>query len=261
MTVHGRIRRAQGFTWILDPKDRLQSRILRIGAHEGEETSILPDLVHEGNVVFDIGANIGYYTLLLSRLVGTGGQVHALEPLSLSYERLVWHVRNNGRTNVTTHRLAAGNTRCTMNVALPTWTGEINWGGFHLFDDCNGNSADGEIIDVVRIDDLVSELRLGPVAFIKIDAEGYEPYILEGAMKTITKFSPAMIVEVLGKNLARAGSDVKSLIEMLRGFGYNVQRLKKHSAEMHEVTERDLEAPVHFNAICTRAIAGSGLPR
>ena len=251
MSVSGQIKQALGFTWILDVNDRLQKRILEAGIHERAETEVLPQFVPEGGVALDIGANIGYYTLLLSKMVGPRGHVHALEPLDLNYEKLVWHVRNNSLTNVTTHKCAAGDTPSLRRVQFSLPSGPVNLGGFHLFGrDCR-QGENGVEITTVRIDDVIEEWGIDRLQFMKIDVEGYEAMVLSGATKTIARFKPTIMIEILDEACAKTGTDARALVQTLRDLGYGVAKVHKKPASLVPVSEEDFQPPVHFNAICT----------
>jgi predicted methyltransferase len=102
------------------------------------EILFLPNLVKEGDIVWDIGANAGEYTFQLSRLVGPGGQVHAFEPLDYNFGTLLLTIKRARLRNVTTHQLAlsdqAGKARMSMPSVLEHSLGSFAETG----QDCRG---------------------------------------------------------------------------------------------------------------------------
>jgi FkbM family methyltransferase len=178
--------------------DALDSLGLRAnsGIYESEETNLCKQLIHKGDRVLDVGANIGYYTLLFGDLVSPDGFVSAIEPDSENFELLVNNVKIPlalGLTEV--HNLALGN----KEHAAPLFRAIENTGMHRMYSSvCCGDGFTE--VQVIRGD----SLELAPLDFLKIDIEGYEPFALQGLIQTIKQspqlkilceFSPLSILE------------------------------------------------------------------
>lgn len=164
-----------GYKMILDPGDCLA--LAKGSLHEPTSTRLVKEKVKEGDIVLDLGANIGYYTLLFSRLVGDKGKVIAFEPAPESFELLVRNVRLNNCQNVEVHKAAVsdrtGGARLFLNQR-------------HIPDHRLYDSGDGrKSIDVwaVRLDDL----DLERIDFIKMDIQGAEWKALRGMLGLIDR--------------------------------------------------------------------------
>ncbi len=138
-----------------------------------------------GEVVLDIGANVGFYTMRASRAVGPAGQVVALEPSEHNAQQLEQNLRLNGLSNVRVIRKAA-------------WShaGLVGWYESQV-PTTNKVSPDSTAkIEAVTVDELVEQLDLPRVDWIKVDVEGGEVEVLRGAWRTLEQFRPVLLIEV-----------------------------------------------------------------
>jgi len=169
--VHGR-------KMYLDANDSLDLSINHI--YEETETNLVRKEIKKGDVVLDIGANIGYYTLIFADLVGKEGQVYAFEPDSINYEILVKNIEVNGFKNITPVNKAVTN----KLGKIPFYINKRNTGDNRIMD--FENSAKKIEVEAVSLDDYFSEYR-GKIDFIKMDIQGSEGLALEGMKKLIEK--------------------------------------------------------------------------
>ena len=156
----------------------LSEQIRRHGIYEQTETGLTCQIVKQGDTFLDIGANIGYYTLLASKLVGASGLVYAFEPEIENFKILKWNIDNFGHKN----------TIC-VDTGLSNYTGEANLylcrdnpGGHHLHEPVEFEET--QTIKLTSIDEYLQD-RTEKVDYIKIDAQGAEQSILEGMKKTL----------------------------------------------------------------------------
>jgi len=172
-----------------DPNTGVSSSILlRGGLYELESTYIFERLLRAGDTVIDIGANIGWYTLLSAKKVGPHGRVVACEPEPHNFELLEASVRLNQFANVTLLRKGVSDRTGKVSLHLsPT-----NAGGHTIME--TGNQAGEITVDCTTIDELVRELSLGKVDVVKIDAEYSEPLILLGARALLSRGQPSYIM-------------------------------------------------------------------
>ncbi|WP_099508695.1 FkbM family methyltransferase [Microvirga ossetica] len=171
------------------------------------EISFLLQFLHPDDVALDIGANIGTHSIAFAQRVGQNGRVHAFEPQGPIFEVLSINAAINNLTNIDARRCGAGAVRSTLVVPATDYMAHANFGAVQLLDD---TSAPGETVDILPID----ELCLDRVNFIKIDAEGMNHYVIDGAHQTITRCSPIVFSEC---NSIEEGY---LIIERIRRHGY-----------------------------------------
>ncbi len=161
--------------------------IATYGEYSHFETELFRIFAREGATVLDIGANIGYHTLSLSRFVGPKGRVIAFEPQRLIFQLLCANMALNSVTNVDCRQGAVGGAPGTLLVPPLDYGRDNNFGGLGLGE----RYARGEPVAVIPID----QLQLPACRFIKVDVEGMEIDVLRGAVRTIERFQPALYLE------------------------------------------------------------------
>jgi FkbM family methyltransferase len=153
------------------------------GIYEADKQRQLERLVRRGDCVFDVGANAGFFTLLASELVGPAGRVVAFEPLPRNLAYLQRHLRMNRAANV---RLCAAAVGDTCGTALFHVHGHHSMGAL---------SPTGTLpVAVVTLDGFIREEKLSPPHVIKIDVEGAEAAVLQGARDTLTRHRPYILL-------------------------------------------------------------------
>jgi FkbM family methyltransferase len=164
-----------------------------MGTSEEEEQQILAQLLRPGDVFYDIGANVGFFTTLAARLVGTGGHVYGFEPFEESAAAADANARRNGFEQVTILPVAVSDRSGTAALSLAG--SSIH---FRLLSDAEAASdgAKSTPVEVVSIDDLVAGGSVRPPDLVMIDAEGAEFEVLAGMRKTIEKARPTILCEV-----------------------------------------------------------------
>ena len=154
-----------------------------------------------GDVVLDIGANVGKYTMKASRMVGELGRVIAIEPHPTNYDILLRNIGLNELRNVSVLNLAAWKADCKLEL----FGGDTS--GHHS---SKRNRHLGSIVVRDRsMDHILAELGVKDVAWIKIDVEGSEPEVLVGLNRTIRSSRPRIIVEIFSENLPSVKSSMK----------------------------------------------------
>ena len=150
------------------------------------ENELMMEIVKHGDVLLDVGANIGTVTLPLARRIGSSGLLISFEPQRVIFQHLCANIALNGLTHVDARRTAVGSAAGQIYVPLVAATTSTNFGGVTLL----GN-AEGEPVPMIAIDDL----KLERCAFIKIDVEGMNAAVLQGAEQTIARARPAIYFE------------------------------------------------------------------
>lgn len=199
--------------WLL-PGDEYVSPAIATGDYESVETAFVRRQVTRGMAVLDVGANLGWYTVHLSLLVGADGRVDAFEPRSDLMDLLTKTIAENRLTNVRTHNIALGSQNSLGQVI---WSAhDINPGGTHLVPlDFAAPDIITQPIIVESLDSCISH----HVDFVKIDVEGSELLVFKGAERILAKDRPVILVEINPSNLIRTSGI--SAIE----FGLFVEKL------------------------------------
>lgn len=190
------------------------------GCIEPNEFVFLADFLQPGMVFFDIGANNGLFTLFASRRVGHLGWVWAFEPSRREFARLQTNLCLNQLANVRAESIAIANYNDTaeMKIAEGQHAGHNTLG-------CFGHPTDllrMEVVHVRSLDRVVADAGLHRIDFIKIDAEGAEYAILDGARTVLREIGPVLLLELFPAALRHQGSDPAAILAILREFDYLV---------------------------------------
>jgi len=203
-------------SFYIDTTDDVIKRVLARGEHwEIDRVPLFKTCVHEGDYVLDVGAHIGTSTIDLSTMVGDDGHVYSFEPQKKIYRELVMNLRLNNITNVTPLRFAIGDGAPRIVHMEPA--AKRNEGG----------TAVGEGGDAVELRTLDS-FGFPRIAFMKIDVEGYEDHVLDGATALIHAQHPKIFVEIQGgHDYAAATPEYRAKIDAtkakIEALGYNVR--------------------------------------
>ena len=200
--------KAQGGYWEKDTLDRLM------------------DILAPGDVVYDIGANVGLYTVLLAKKVGKDGEVIAFEPHSRTYRRLVSNMKLNELANVRAFRKALGERDAE---------GKLFFDQDLLFSNLirPRTQPNFEIVDITEGDRLVARENLPIPRVVKIDVEGYEHAVLRGLRRTLENRGCQLVCCEVHPALLPAEVNVEEMVSLLRSFGFD--RIDRHPAgeELH----------------------------
>ena len=185
---------------------------------ERAELRFVERLLRPGMTVLDIGAHHGLYTLLCSKCVGRKGQVIAFEASPREVRRLLKHVRINRCSNVRVEPHAVGSE--TGSADLYVVNGSCNWGN-SLRAPVLFESTFKIPVQVCPVDDVLLELGISRVDFIKLDVEGAELSALKGAARLLRGVArPAILVEVQDVRTQPWGYPSRAIVEFLTRAGY-----------------------------------------
>jgi FkbM family methyltransferase len=178
--------------------------------------------VRRGDVVLDIGANIGVVTLLLARCVGPSGIVHAFEPNARVRELLAKSASMNGFTNIKLHGIALGSQPGSFEFNIPR--DNAGQGSFIY----HKNKADCDTIKVPvrRLSEVAGEQGITKVRLIKIDVEGFESEVLLGATETLQTVRPDLILFETNETVDVPFSQ-RPVVKILRMADYRFMALPK----------------------------------
>jgi FkbM family methyltransferase len=199
---------------VWDLKELVQRFIFWTGTWEHEEADLLKRKLRPGGTVVDVCAQLGYFTLSAGAAVGPTGRVIAVEPMPVNRQRLRENLALNGCENVTVVEEAAGARVGTERFASRSEKHQTSWGGF---------AAGGDVeVTTKPLDDILDDLAVRQVDFLKIDVEGGEPEVIEGAKRLLDSptFNGPILVEINELRLGERGHSGDAVIASLteRGF-------------------------------------------
>lgn len=179
-----------------------------LGSYEFETQRAFAGMVRAGDVVYDLGANAGYYSLLGARLAGDEGVVYSFEPLPRNLRYLRSHIAINRLKNCV-----------VVDAALADFDGKMRFASSD--EPTTAHLSDGGDVEVRvrRLDSLVERGEIRPPSVMKIDVECSEVKALEGAAKTIAEFRPRILLATHDRELHG------QCVEFLVRRGYRIEML------------------------------------
>lgn len=194
----------KGTRWILSTSSHFWR-----GTFELENAASMQRWIRPGEVAYDIGAHVGYFSVYMSRLVGSQGTVYAFEPRGINLRFLRRHLRINGCPNVVITEACVGDRSGAAKM-------ETRQGGTGTAFVSDTGDLD---VTMVCIDELVGGGQLPAPDYMKIDVEGAETKVLRGARRTLCEHRPRLIVATHSPELMDQCS------QLLRDCGYDLDVL------------------------------------
>jgi len=203
--------RLKGARWNLNAGGKILRLLL--STYEQEQTGLFIEMVRAGDIIYDVGAHAGYYTLLASRLTGPGGSVHSFEPDEKNKIYLRKHVVANDASNVTivTKAVSEENGEAHFELGSGSGTGSLSESGTLT-------------VETVSLDSYSAELGIRP-DLMKIDVEGAELMVLRGAMRILESARPTIILSTHGEQVHG------ECCRLLAKLGYRLEAISGESVE------------------------------
>jgi FkbM family methyltransferase len=186
--------------------DGIERQLIFNNEYEPVTTSILKKYVRSGMKVIDVGANIGYFTLLLSKLVDITGTVTAFEPERNNFRALLNNIRLNNVGNIQAIQNAVGNNHEMLSLYISS-----EESGEHSLI-AKRHCKSEQQIEVVRLDDVVKDTNV-----IKTDTEGNDFHVLQGAERLLTSH-PLLIIEFWPEGILKSGHTHKEFWDLLHVY-------------------------------------------
>ncbi len=196
-------------------------REITLGTYELPVQQALSENVGPGGVVYDVGANIGYFTMLAARRVGQAGQVYAFEPVARNAAAIERAALLNGFDRVTVFEKAVGASTGPSELLLARHIGGAMLASVGAPPDRSGSVE----VEVVALDNFIDERRLRPPSLIKIDVEGAELEVLRGMTDTLRTQAPLLIVELDDATEQGLAAKTRALAALLDGLDYGLAPL------------------------------------
>jgi FkbM family methyltransferase len=228
-----------GLRWRLDMSSYIARQLVEHGVWEKDTTTLVEDLVRPGMQVLAVGANFGYYAILMARKVGPAGHVWAFEPTHTFREQLRWHVDANGfGDRVTIVPFGLSDSEQTRVIDLTPQSASMHYAP-------DVARVGTETITLRPLDQVADELGIGKVGFVSMDIDGHEPAFIKGARKLLGRDRPPIALELAQRCLHFAGSDVREVAALLRDLGY--QLCDERTRQPYKTELEFLRACANFN--------------
>lgn len=188
---------------------------------------LFSNMLKAGDVIIDVGANSGLYSIFYSKLVGAWGVVHAFEPDKETFSLLLQNLKLNDCKNVTAHNFALSNKEsrvemvCFRQPSLKLQSGDsFKYIKEVSFDDLSYSESK---MNAFKMDDIRELKSIAKIDCIKIDVEGAELLVLQGSVDTILKHKPIIIVELSGEWTKRFNYKPYQVLVFLNDLGYEME--------------------------------------
>ncbi|WP_329066372.1 FkbM family methyltransferase [Streptomyces sp. NBC_01429] len=207
----------------VDTEDLIQRYLYMFGVWEPHMTRWLQGRLRPGDTFVDVGANIGYYSVLAAGLVGAEGRVVAIEASPAFHQRLLQHTQLNGCDNVRAVNGAVSDSRKTLTFVLAS---SANMGANSIVP-YDGPAESSFEIEALPLPELLTVEEITSARVIKIDVEGAEGPVVRGMVPLLDKLRPdaEITVEVTPDRMALLGDSAEELLRTMRDHGFHVYRL------------------------------------
>jgi FkbM family methyltransferase len=200
----------------LRPWEYIETRLFFYRAWEPEITRFILRGLSQGDIAIDIGANVGYYSLLMSQAVSSSGKVYAVEPSRSICERLKRNIALNELSNVVVLNYGISNKAEERYFQL---SGDTNCGTSHFVDGPNEGNIEGKL-PLRRLVDVIPMADLGRATLIKIDVEGMEIEVLEDLLDILELFPAKITICVELRRDGGASSPADDIVRRFRKAGF-----------------------------------------
>ncbi len=210
-----------GIRWYLDLKEGIDFSIYILGGFEPSTLRLYNKLVKSGDVVLDIGANIGSHTLPLAKLVGDNGCVYAFEPTDFAVNKLRNNLNLNPdlvkRVSICQAMLVSNENTLVEKELFSSWP---LVGSDNLHEKHKGQLMATVGASAVTLDNFIKENNITQIDFIKLDVDGFEYSVLSGGEKILEIFKPTILMELAPYLFKDQKDEFIKMIELYKKLGY-----------------------------------------
>jgi FkbM family methyltransferase len=199
---------------ILLRKGKYMDQSILSNTFETKEINSLNGIINPDMNVIDVGANIGFYTLFFASIV-KNGNIFAFEPIESFYKRLTEVININNIQNVICEKLIVSDSCSEIDIFLGDCSARI-----HPEDNIRWDFSKKEKVKSTTLDNYIDSKNIDKIDFIKIDVDGHEIEVLNGAKNSLNKFSPIMMVEFSKEAQHYSGHSLEELTDTLSNLGY-----------------------------------------
>lgn len=244
--------RFRGCAFFAGDDNKIEAALLRGERHyDRDNFTAASSFVKPGHVCFDIGANIGVYSVVFAKLSGDASRVHAFEPVDHIRARLRANARLNGMETMNVNGFALG-AESGVREMLQIKEGRFR-GGASTFvrtenvDQIGEGEFEKRNVEVRTLDQYVLGARVTRVDFLKVDVEGFELEVLQGASNTLSTYKPTLILEY---EEGRHGGQGGAIRELLSGHGYRAYKFVSFGDTLVLLPFDFTHQPFNRNVLC-----------
>lgn len=211
-------------------KDSILSRLIYDG-FEKEETDYLFKILKKGDIFIDIGANIGLFSLLASKIVENEGKVLCFEPAPLTFTKLVENININNFKNIEARNIGLSE----KNGELTFYVSNNGYDAWNSFAPSKDDKLESTIqVRVSTLDFELKDIDKSKIKLVKIDVEGWEKFVLLGGRDFLIEYSPEVMIEFTEENTFNAGYSVYDIYDIMTNFGYTWYRIENGKLVIEE---------------------------
>jgi FkbM family methyltransferase len=222
-------------------KDWVQYNLFIYGKYEENETLLWEKLVKKSSVILDIGANVGYFSLLASK-INPKSSIFSFEPIKHTFDRLSYNVKQNNFQNIKLFNCAISDENRILSINVGN---ENNW-GMSSVNNHEFTSGKIENINAISIDNFVKEEKIQRVDLIKLDIEGAEYMALEGMKNTLDNYSPDILIEILDEHLLKQNKSSEMIYNLLFSKGYVAFSIENNGVLKRLLTPISKDGLIYF---------------
>jgi len=247
--VSGVRRRVDGMQMDLDTRQVIDWEVCFRGNYEPHLVPVFEAVLPLGGVAVDIGANVGVHALTLARIVGKQGHVFAFEPNPSIYTKLVRNVELNDLDQVTCFDNALGEASGITQLRVPR--SDTEEAGNPGLASVMALDTPHDVVDVrvEPLDSLLHQSLLTRLDLIKIDVQGYEPFVFHGMQEILERLKPALVFEYEEWAWMQSGGDLGTVTRMLSAAGYELWSLSESRGNRKPLVDGIAEGLSHIEIV------------
>jgi FkbM family methyltransferase len=223
--------RREGVSFLAKPSVPIGYNVTFFGTYEPELRALMRRYLRPGGVAIDVGANVGWHTLLMAQLVGPNGRILAVEANPSVRERLAEHLQANHLSNVTIVPSALGSQPGKLRFLAPP-VDSFDAGDGHVAGENDKDERHIVETEVTTLDALTEREGLQRLDFVKIDVEGFEWPVLQGAVQAFSRFRPVVCFEFNTDYTGRGEGDPEALRDYFDKLDYEVAVITRRGPKL-----------------------------
>jgi FkbM family methyltransferase len=211
-----------GYQLVVFANEDVGRQIYFFKGYEEEESAYIRENIRDTDICFDVGANVGYYTMLLSK-GAKRGTVYAFEPVPLNYQMLTTNLMLNKVQNVVPNQQAVGASETEVELVV------ARDGAYSSLAETGRKPVLERIrVPMTGLDEYCRSERVPRIDILKVDVEGAEEQVIEGASGLLRDCPPRLVMlELYDPMLSVFGSGIERMLGRMRGFGYSAHTCRK----------------------------------
>lgn len=213
----------RGLKMELDPLEWLQIEIMTSGCTEPITSALYEKILVEGDTYIDVGAHVGFHTLIARQLIDENGYVFAIDPQPYNCQKILTNWQLNNFTNILVYIAAVGNIsdKIVLNNQQATDKAKLS-----LCEDVSKSNGLKFQVPLLKLEEIIEENQLTNIKLIKIDVEGYELEVVEGLEKFSNRVEN-LIIEIL-ETPPNFSMRTIALLDKLQSLGYKFKTANSH---------------------------------